>query len=100
VAWIAAASIATGCAGKRVEPDEHLAAVWRDYRRLPEHRALAIAGDLRRNVWVAGSSGGHATAADAERAALAECAARRHDQRAQAMCSLYAVGDEIVWERR
>jgi hypothetical protein len=46
---------------------------------------------------VSGASGGHATIPDAEAAALRECAARRLKLRQQAMCHLYAVGDEIVW---
>jgi hypothetical protein len=92
--------LAIGCAAKSAKPDDHLAAVWRDYRALPEHRALAIAGDLRRGVWLAGSSGGHATSADAEQAALRECGVRRLQLRAQAQCQLYAVGDQIVWQGR
>ena len=95
-----AAVFAIACASKTPKPDAHLARVWRDYRALPEQRALAIAGDLRRNLWVAGSSGGHATRADAEAAALRECRARRLRQRAQAQCQLYAIGDEVVWTGR
>ena len=92
--------VAIGCAGSGRKPDPQLATVWRDYRALPEHRALAIAGDIQLGRWLAGSSGGHATAADAERAALQACARRRHELRAQAQCSLYAIGDEIVWQGR
>jgi hypothetical protein len=92
-----ALSHAFACASKAPQPDPHLAEVWRNYRALPNERALAIAGDLRRDVWVAGSSGGHATRAGAEEAALRECRGRRQRDRAQAQCQLYAVGDEIVW---
>jgi len=72
--------------------------VWRDYRALPDQRALAIAGDLQRDRWVSGSSGGHDTRAAAEAAALRVCRERRLRQRAQAQCQLYAVVDEIVWQ--
>jgi hypothetical protein len=74
-----------------------LAPVWRSYREMPAERALAIAGELRRDHWVAGASGGHASRADAEAAALAECSRRRAQRRMQAPCALYAVGDEVVW---
>jgi hypothetical protein len=88
--------LALGCATKQV-PEESLGSVWHDYRSLPAQRALAVAGDLRRERWVAGSSGGHATPAAAEESALRECRARRLRMRMQAACQLYAVGDEIVW---
>ncbi|HKA14268.1 MAG TPA: hypothetical protein VKH41_04560 [Myxococcota bacterium] len=71
--------------------------MWRDYRALPNERALAVAGDLRRGVWVAGSAGGEPTRDSAEQAALQECRERRLRQRAQAQCQIYAIGDEIVW---
>lgn len=78
-------------------PDRGLSSVWRDYRGLPEQRALAIAGELRQGRWVAGASGGHASVAEAEAQALGECRKRRGLQRMQAACHLYAVGDEVVW---
>jgi hypothetical protein len=71
--------------------------VWGAYQKLPSERALAVAGDLRRDHWVAGASGGHATREEAEQAALSECRVRRGLRRMQAACRLYAVGDEIVW---
>jgi hypothetical protein len=64
---------------------------------LPAERALAIAGDPRRDRWVTGASGGHATREQAEAAALLECRRLRGMRRLQAACVLYAVGDEIVW---
>jgi len=76
-----------------------LAPIWRDYRALPAERALAIAGELRHDQWVAGASGGHASRDDAEAAALAECSRRRAQRRMQAPCVLYAIGDEVVWPR-
>ena len=88
---------AAACASKPSGPDQSLAAVWRDYRKLPDQRALAIAGNLRQNRWVAGASGGHATIPEAEASALRECGVRRLRARAEAACQLYAVGDQIVW---
>jgi hypothetical protein len=94
-----AAILALACAARSPEaPPGTLAAVWRDYRRLPEHRALAIAGDLRQTRWVSGASGGHATQSAAEESALQECRVRRLRERQQAACQLYAIGDEIVWQ--
>src|SRR5262245_47958019 len=85
------------CATHRA-PDRELGQVWRDYRALPDQRALAIAGELSRNRWVAGASGGHATSDAAKKAALRECALRRQRQRMQHACALYAIGDEVVWQ--
>ena len=86
------------CAGSSTAHPE-LAPIWRDYGALPAERALAIAGELRHDQWVAGASGGHASRADAEAAALGECGRRRAQRRMQAPCRLYAVGDEVVWPR-
>jgi hypothetical protein len=96
-ALLAAALAAAACAAKPNTPDPNLAMVWRDYRKLPEQRALAIAGSLRKDRFVAGASGGHQTMPDAEAAALRECRARRLARRQQAQCQLYAIGDEIIW---
>jgi len=95
VAWTAALLLA--CASDRAVPHPDLAPVWRDFLALPAERALAIAGDPRRDRWVAGLSGGHATRGQAEAEALLECRRRRGLRRMQAACALYAVGDEIVW---
>ena len=78
-------------------PHSALDALWRDYRALPEQRALAIAGELRRDHWVAGATGGHASRGEAEVRALGECRKRRVQRRMQAPCRLYAVGDDVVW---
>ena len=75
-------------------PQSSFATTWRAYQALPAERALAIAGDLRSERWVSGASGGHATRADAESAALRECRRRRHDQRMQDPCLLHPDGDE------
>ena len=78
-------------------PHSQLAPIWRDYRALPDQRALAIAGELRQDRWVAGASGGHARRQDAAEGALGECRRRREQRRLQAPCRVYAVGDEVVW---
>ena len=94
-AWTAA--LLLGCASGGAPPHPDLAPVWRDFLALPAERALAIAGDPRRDRWVAGYSGGHATRGQAEAEALLECRRRRAVRRLRAACALYAVGDEIVW---
>jgi hypothetical protein len=92
-----AALLLLGCASDRASPHPDLVPAWRDFLALPAERALAIAGDPRRDRWVAGASGGHATRGQAEAAALLECRRRREMRRMRASCALYAVGDEIVW---
>jgi hypothetical protein len=88
------------CAGNSPShrPDPTLSEVWVEYKRLPDQRALAVAGELRQGRWVMGASGGHATSDAAAESALRECQARRAVQRTPAACRLYAVGDEIVWK--
>ena len=98
-AWVASALFACASQGRH-SPHPDLAAVWRSYRTLPAEHALAIAGDPRRDRWVTGASGGHASRSDAEAQALAECRKRRAARRMQDACVLYAVGDEIVWPGR
>ena len=93
-AWGAAMVLA--CASD-APPQPELGAVWRDYQALPGERALAIAGDPRRDRWVAASSGGHAEREQAEAEAVSRCRIRRGLRRMRAECVLYAVGDEIVW---
>jgi hypothetical protein len=92
-----AALLMLACASDGASPHPDLAEVWRDYRALPAQRALAIAGDPRRDRWVTAASAGHATRDRAEAEALSECRVRRGMRRMQAACVLYAVGDEIVW---
>jgi hypothetical protein len=58
---------------------------------------MAIAGDPRRDRWVVGASGGHASPSEAAADALLRCRLRREARRIQDACVLYAVGDEIVW---
>ena len=89
--------LALACASGSRLPHPDLTRVWRDYLDLPTERALAIAGDPRRDRWVTGASGGQMSREEAEDAALAECRRRRAERRMQEACQLYAVGDEIVW---
>jgi len=98
-ALLGAALALAGCAARPNTPHPNLASLWQDYQRLPDQRALAIAGDLRQDRYVAGMSGGHKTLPDAEAAAMRECAARRLKLRQQAACRVYAVGSEIVSPR-
>jgi hypothetical protein len=92
--------VVVACASNGASPHPDLAPVWRDYLTLPAERALAIAGDPRRDRWIAGASGGHATRAQAEAEALVRCRKLRGLRRIQAACVLYASGDEIVWRSR
>jgi len=96
VVWLAALLSACASGGPLPHPD--LESTWRKYLALPAERALAVAGDPRRDRWVAGRSGGNATRDQAEAAALLECRRLRGIRRLQAPCLLYAVGDEIVWQ--
>ena len=98
VVWLALALGA--CASDTASPHPDLGQVWRDFLALPEQRALAIAGDPRRDRWVSGASGGHATPEQAEAEALLQCRIRRGMRRLQDPCGLYAVGDEVVWRGR
>ncbi len=77
----------------------NLRRVWNDFLELPRERALAIAGDPRRNHWITAASAGHDSRDEAEAAALEECAKHRERRRIQAPCEIYGVNDEIVWHR-
>jgi hypothetical protein len=97
LALVSAAALALSCASAGDLPHPDLSAPWRSYQKLPAERALAIAGDPRRDRWVTGASGGHASSSDAQASALLQCRMRRAARRMQDACVLYAVGDEIVW---
>ena len=99
-ALTACTAVFSACAAGPAAPHHALAPVWRDYSALPEQRALAIAGELRHDRWVAGASGGHAVPEAAETEALRECQRRRLQKRMQAPCRIYAVGNEVVWPGR
>jgi hypothetical protein len=94
------AALLLACVSDEFSPHPDLTAVWRDFLALPAERALAIAGDPKRDRWVTGASGGHATRSQAAAEALSECRRRRGERRMEAACVLYAVGDEIVWRGR
>lgn len=82
----------------REGPHRNLARIWRDFEKLPDARALAVAGDPER-IWVAGAVGGLPSPIDAEEKALEQCQRKRMARRLQAPCRLYATGSEIVWEK-
>ena len=97
--WIVGCA-AAGPESESATPHPVLKKLWRDYRQLPNHRALAIAGDLSRQRWVAGATGGQPSPADAEAEALRECRKQRAKKRMQDACTLYAVGNRVVWTGR
>jgi hypothetical protein len=70
--------------------------LWREYVKMPDERAFAVAGDPQR-LWVGAAAGGYATREMAEDAVVAECTRRRNARRMQEPCRLYAIGDEVVW---
>ncbi len=86
-----------GCAKDLGSPHQHLTPVWREYLEMPDQRALAIAGDPRKNHWVSAASGGHSTSSAAQENALEQCRLRRRIRRLQPACVLYAIDDQIVW---
>jgi len=93
--------LAGSCASLRTLPKHRdLQPMWSDYQKLPDSRALVVAGELRRNQWVAGASGGHSSVEDAIDEAMKECLARRSQRRIQAPCLVYAQGEEVVWPHR
>jgi hypothetical protein len=93
-----ALALSLACVSDGVSPHPKLAAVWKSYQKLPAVRALAIAGDPRRDRWISAASGGHAELSEAVEGALIGCRSRRAARRMRAACVLYAVEDEIVWE--
>jgi hypothetical protein len=78
-------------------PHPKLEEFWRDYVKLDDHKAIAVAGSLRGSRWVVGASAGHPDVEAAAKAALAECGERRVLRRVQAACVLYAQDSKIVW---
>ena len=97
IAVSGAALLLAACISDPNKPHPDLARVWNAFLALPAERALAIAGDPRRDRWVTGASGGHESREEAEDGALAECRRRRAERRIQDACRLYATGDEVVW---
>ena len=96
----AMAAMLVACSSGGASPHADLTGVWREYVALQPARALAIAGDPRRDRWVSSATGSHLSPQQAESRALSECQALRRARRIQAACVLYAVGDEIVWSGR
>jgi len=93
-----AALLLASCASSGPSHHRELDPIWREYSELPPVRALAIAGVLRNDRWVAGASGGHDSAAAAESMALEECRRRRQLRRMQADCRVYAIDDRVIWD--
>src|SRR5690606_6492582 len=76
--WIALVALPLACVTAETEPLASLAGPWRTYRKLPEQRAMAVAGDPRRSArWVVGMAGGSDTRSGAAQKALEECRDRR-----------------------
>ena len=99
-AWVSAflLLLLSGCANDPNAPHRQLIRVWHEYLEIPDHRALAIAGDPRRSRWITAASGGHSTQDTAKEDALRECRARRKIRRLQPQCVIYAVDSQIVWQ--
>lgn len=96
---VLAALLASACTGASRPPHPGMNAFWREYSAMPPYRALAVAGDPDSH-WVGAASSSAATQIEAEQGALAECRRKRAQRRMQAPCRLYAVGGEVVWDRR
>jgi len=86
-----------GCVGPRIPPHRNLDRMWRQYVKLPDERAMVVAGDPRR-LWVGASAGGAETSDEAVARAMEACKARRLVRRLPGLCRTYALGDEIIWE--
>jgi hypothetical protein len=82
-----------------VRPHASLEPLWKDYQKLAHTRALVVAGDPERPNWVAAMAGGAARRSEAVEAATDECRRKRQERRMRAPCLVYAVDDEIVWQR-
>ena len=67
---------------------------WNRYVHFEPQKALAVAGDPA-GKYAMGYAFGKATRDEAVREALDACALRRSDRRIEAVCRLYAVGNEI-----
>ena len=76
-------------------PPEFLKA-FKDYAARPASKAIALALD-RNGRWSFGVIANHATQADADAEALAECTKNKAQSGIQENCRLYARGDKVVW---
>ena len=98
-AVVLCAAVAVGCQIPPPQPHTSLEPLWRDFEKLPQKRALALAGDPDK-AWVAAMAGGAESQQDAIDVALEGCRRKRLDRRLRAPCLVYAVDDEIVWTVR
>jgi hypothetical protein len=92
------AALATEAMGIQVRDKTRFEAEWQRYMRLPEVKAIAVAGDLR-GTYTSGIAYGEPTAGAAEARALARCQERRADRRIEAPCRMRGIGSEIVGAR-
>jgi len=97
-----AAVALSGCAalgaepmGVRLRDKTRFEAEWQRYERLPEAKAIAVAGDLR-GTYTSGVAYGEPTVGAAEAGALARCQQRRADRRIEAPCRMHGIGNEVV----
>jgi hypothetical protein len=89
------AALAAESTGIRVRDKTRFEADWQRYTRLPEAKAIAVAGDLR-GTYVLGIGYGEPTAGAAEARALARCQERRADRRIAAPCRMHGIGNQPV----
>ncbi|MBW2229944.1 MAG: hypothetical protein JRG92_17540 [Deltaproteobacteria bacterium] len=89
------ACLLSGCAPTSKAYPNEFQRLWNEYEELSPKRAIAIAGDPYR-LWLAGMSGGHATQAEANQAALDSCMKQRAKNRQQIPCRLYAEEDRLL----
>lgn len=66
--------------------------LWGRYANLPDHRALAVAGRVDSNRWVASIVGGLPTTQAAEQKSLIECRKKKRTARMASKCRLFAIG--------
>ena len=69
-------------------------AQWRAFLGMAPQKAMAIAGDID-SQYVLGYSHAYPTEDSAIDEALEACEERRTDRRMEALCKLYAFGDEL-----
>jgi hypothetical protein len=70
---------------------------WKNYQRLRNLKALAVAGDLN-GVYASGFAYAYPVQALANDEALENCEERRVDLRIEDECRLYAIGNDRVTE--
>lgn len=70
--------------------------LWERYSELPDYRAMAVAGRVESNRWVAGLAGALPSTEAAEQRALIECRKKRRTARLSSLCRLYAIGAQRI----